>query len=237
MSSNRLNRESVRWLLLEGTAIVVSILLAFAIDAWWQDRQDVSKRQQLIAALRSDFEVTYERLVESIERNDGLVDRGLGFWKILDDQADYSLEELGHMVSSISLGVHFKESLTAYRSAVATGDIHLISNLDAVNAIARFLDALEQYENTNEMAGRVFYLGSVWHLRREIGSSTILSYDPDENLGRLQLSEAELRELYSSKLLFAVVENVTLINMNKQRALENMKLASRDILNALDKEK
>ncbi len=30
-----------RRLLIEGTAIVLSILLAFAIDAWWQDREQL----------------------------------------------------------------------------------------------------------------------------------------------------------------------------------------------------
>jgi len=34
--------EKIPWkrLVLEATAIVASILLAFAIDAWWDERQD-----------------------------------------------------------------------------------------------------------------------------------------------------------------------------------------------------
>lgn len=44
MASIRLNRESIRWLILEGIAIVANILLAFSIDAWWQDRQIRSER-------------------------------------------------------------------------------------------------------------------------------------------------------------------------------------------------
>ena len=42
--STDVRRINWRLLFAEGLAIVVSILLAFAIDAWWEDRSD---RQQL----------------------------------------------------------------------------------------------------------------------------------------------------------------------------------------------
>jgi hypothetical protein len=34
------SHESVRWRIFEALAIVASILLAFAIDAWWEERQE-----------------------------------------------------------------------------------------------------------------------------------------------------------------------------------------------------
>ncbi len=39
----------------EGTAIVVSILLAFAIDAWWEERALRIEEQQVLQGLRSEF--------------------------------------------------------------------------------------------------------------------------------------------------------------------------------------
>jgi hypothetical protein len=42
-------------LVVEATAIVVSILLAFAIDAWWQDRIDVGVEVQYLEAIREDL--------------------------------------------------------------------------------------------------------------------------------------------------------------------------------------
>lgn len=44
-----------RKLIWEGIAIVVSILLAFAIDAWWDYRQLRAEEQQVLVALRQDF--------------------------------------------------------------------------------------------------------------------------------------------------------------------------------------
>jgi hypothetical protein len=42
-------------LVVETTAIVLSILLAFAIDAWWEDRGNRESEQLLLKRLRADF--------------------------------------------------------------------------------------------------------------------------------------------------------------------------------------
>jgi len=49
--------QSLPWkrLFAEATAIVLSILLAFAIDAWWDDRGDRRAEQLLLQRLRADF--------------------------------------------------------------------------------------------------------------------------------------------------------------------------------------
>ena len=49
--------KSVQWkrLTAEGAAIVLSILLAFAIDAWWEDRGARKSEQWLLQRLKADF--------------------------------------------------------------------------------------------------------------------------------------------------------------------------------------
>ena len=62
MSSNR----TIPWprILAEGGAIVVSILLAFAIDAWWQERSDRAREQTAIRRLIVEYEANLQRLDE-----------------------------------------------------------------------------------------------------------------------------------------------------------------------------
>lgn len=50
------NRE-IPWMRagLEGVVIVVSILLAFGIDAWWDERQERAEEREALAQLESDF--------------------------------------------------------------------------------------------------------------------------------------------------------------------------------------
>ena len=47
-------RELPRWLI-ELAVIVVSILLAFGIDAWWEERQDRREEAEILAGLEREF--------------------------------------------------------------------------------------------------------------------------------------------------------------------------------------
>ena len=50
--------------LAEAVVIVLSILLAFGIDAWWQDRVERSEEARLLEALLAEFEINQQRLAE-----------------------------------------------------------------------------------------------------------------------------------------------------------------------------
>ena len=49
----------------EGAAIVAGILLAFAIDAWWDDQVEIKEEQRLLAALANEFESNMNVLREA----------------------------------------------------------------------------------------------------------------------------------------------------------------------------
>jgi hypothetical protein len=57
-------RISWRRLAVEGLAVVASILIAFAIDAWWDGRQEARTRSAELANLRSDFGQARAELAE-----------------------------------------------------------------------------------------------------------------------------------------------------------------------------
>lgn len=56
--------KNIPWprILAEGAAIVVGILLAFSIEAWWQQRNEAAQEQELLQALLEDFSATKERV-------------------------------------------------------------------------------------------------------------------------------------------------------------------------------
>lgn len=51
-------------LALEAAAIIVSILLAFAIDAWWQERVERQEEEEILVALLADFRQAKENIAE-----------------------------------------------------------------------------------------------------------------------------------------------------------------------------
>jgi len=70
------NERSTKGLIAEGIAIVLSILLAFAIDAWWDERQERSEEKEVLKSIYVEFKtnrddaaaviLTHERAIRSI---------------------------------------------------------------------------------------------------------------------------------------------------------------------------
>ncbi|MDX1482832.1 MAG: hypothetical protein R3315_14195, partial [Woeseiaceae bacterium] len=60
----RVAQQTIPWkrIVVEATAIVASILIAFAIDAWWQDRTDRKVELNYLQALQDDLQVSLELL-------------------------------------------------------------------------------------------------------------------------------------------------------------------------------
>jgi hypothetical protein len=57
-------------ILAEGGAIVISILLAFWIDAWWQRQTELREAEALNAGLYADFQMSQEHLQEWLSGNE-----------------------------------------------------------------------------------------------------------------------------------------------------------------------
>ncbi|MFT5452858.1 MAG: hypothetical protein ACI9N9_002356, partial [Enterobacterales bacterium] len=54
-------------ILAEGAAIIVSILLAFSIDAWWEGREEDKRGQLYLLGLREDIIQIEDELGEHID--------------------------------------------------------------------------------------------------------------------------------------------------------------------------
>lgn len=65
MSSSRLPR-----LITEAAVIVVSILLAFALDAWWDERQEQARVEEVLDAVADEFEAEIAVLDSIIAGNE-----------------------------------------------------------------------------------------------------------------------------------------------------------------------
>ena len=67
-------KPQIPWLrvFVEGVVIVGSILLAFGIDAWWEDRGDrVAEREaleQLVITFAPSFRAEIDRIVAEVEQ-------------------------------------------------------------------------------------------------------------------------------------------------------------------------
>jgi len=112
----------------EGAAIVVSILLAFSIEAWWDDYQDRVEEQEIFLGLKSEFEQNLPLIEIELSYRRAVVDSIL---KIFDASAGrISLEqgELDELIGDVTWWFNIKYSRGAIDGLLQSGGLSIIEN-------------------------------------------------------------------------------------------------------------
>lgn len=239
-------RRDISWLrvLAEVVVIVGSILLAFAIDAWWDGRQEDQRRRELIEALDLDFELTRTRLTEGIALADSLVTRCRGFLDLAEHSEGVSLDSMRFLALGAFFPIDFEPALAAYEGAVTTGDLGLLQSRALSEAFTEFRQARDFYEVHDRISANLFFSGAIWELRRELGSLGVLLFDPTAcppdtytpvcpYPRQFQLADAEFRELSARPNVYAALETVMIVNRQMLRGLRRMDEAAGQVLEEL----
>ncbi|MDJ0910169.1 MAG: hypothetical protein QNI99_13310 [Woeseiaceae bacterium] len=125
--------KTIPWpgLFAEGTAIVVSILLAFAIDAWWQERREQADYRAQVETLLGEFRESRARLQEQLEV--GLTDSLDGTSRLLEmmgpeAEVDSPIEVNTAIGQSLAIGVFSPELGSLESVLLARGEIDFIDD-------------------------------------------------------------------------------------------------------------
>jgi hypothetical protein len=142
-----MSKAPKRWqrLLLEGGAVVASILLAFAIDAWWADLGEARREREILVDLRAEFEANRTGLDAQAGHHHENADAALRLYAIatgiereaerpmLDSLLDATLLAAGSL--NLAQGV--------YSSIVSSGDVGLIEDDSLRYALGSWPGVLE----------------------------------------------------------------------------------------------
>ncbi len=125
-------RLSWRRLLAESAAIVVSILLAFGIDAWWQQRKEDAQERVLLIGLLDDFRASRPELVFRLELARRIAD---GVELFLTATEDFQSHQPVPMPESAILSVlgtpTYEPATSTLDAALASGDLERVGS-DAI---------------------------------------------------------------------------------------------------------
>ncbi len=148
-----------RQLLAEGILIVVSILLAFAIDASWNERLRRQDQQRTLRALEQDFEAASELLSKvSLAHKNG-VGAGEALLIFTGPQAtSIDSDRLADLLPPLFRIPYFSPSLGALEALLSSGDLRLIASAELRAALASFPVALAGLNRTQDY-GAQFVLG------------------------------------------------------------------------------
>ena len=129
--SSQADPSGVSWrkLGIESVAVLVSILLAFAIDAWWDGYQESRRESQLLDGLAADFEASRAQLVDRLELAKRMtVGNGL-LLDLLSAQAPGTTVMVpDSLIMSALTAPTYEPSTNALDAALASGEIDLVRN-------------------------------------------------------------------------------------------------------------
>jgi hypothetical protein len=235
--------QTIPWMRIsvEAVAIVASILLAFAIDANWEDRQARAKRQDLILGLTSDFESLVVRADEALAIADDIGARNLELLGLLASGGSTDLENLKRLLSTfLASPGRLQTSLPILDTAVGVEGLGSIDDSAFLRAIRDFQDQRENYDRITRLSAEIFYrdlgpyyrqrFGSIAVLRSEYGSSGGFLYPTPPEFA---LTANQIIEEFRKPELFGRLEHRYNTNRNVGFLISNVRETADSVLQAL----
>ena len=145
--------RKINWprILAEGTVIVVSILLAFGIEAWWEETNQEEQRQSHISALIRDFQQMSERATASHVNATRAVDSGFTLLAGLSARRNWENESAMQTMMNIQYYEVFSPSIGGYESLVSTGAIELFEDNSLKRELVEFFGSFEDMRVSEQL--------------------------------------------------------------------------------------
>lgn len=206
--------RNIPWprIIAEGTIIVASILLAFWIDAWWQEQVERKESRALVQGLRSDFTASQLHLQEWLAGNKRVLRAAHEFLAAVRETPVNEVAEIRHewLVAAVATPT-FDPTDTSLRTAVATGRIELITDRELRDTLAVWRQQLEDTREDELLIRGIVVNKLVPMLSEQIRLGRAYEFDPMINwfTGREPVSLDGMSELrVTSEIEGALAEKV-----------------------------
>jgi len=145
MTPTEAKLEDFPWIrvVAEGAAIVLSILLAFAIDAWWDSRQAAQAESAVIGSLVEEIDVAMAYLDEALDEHTQVME-GAEAWARVSN--DIPLDSVARLVRLISAHRTPNLALSSVDALLSSGRLELIRDDELRSWIAAWPGVEEDYD-------------------------------------------------------------------------------------------
>lgn len=236
--------RTARGLLVEGLVIVASILLAFAIDAGWDELREREQEQRLLAQLTDELNLFIDNLGPSAkgvsDRVGGDIDRLLEFIhgssdSMTDSTSEPTLEEWMDALSWLHRAYEFSAATPVIDLLTADGGLQKISDpaiREELSNVSSFLGVVERFE---EIQGDFIAGEMIPWLNRNVDRYAVFQRSGmgtnDTSPSRFELDLDALNTREFSNLLVERQRLLSVVARFRAQALERM-TELREILDA-----
>lgn len=143
----------------EVVVIVGSILLAFWIDAWWDEQADRRQEKALLAALLQDFRIArdvFDKTVSGHDRVFSSMEKIL-YWAEQGLVPEEDIEGSDFTLGSVFWRGKFQPPMGAVDTLLASGRLDLLSNPELVAELTRWKSVVDDLNSREIAAVNHFY--------------------------------------------------------------------------------
>jgi hypothetical protein len=221
--------------------VVIGILIALSINNWNKIRLQDIKNDSILTSLLNDFKTNDSLLSERLTYTKGLVFRLERFLEISNKpELKTERDSIKYYAAAGFRGNGFLPVLDTYNQAVNTGDLGLITNKKLIKKFNEFKEKLN-FNNTHmKISGEVFYQGSIFEIRKEIGNIDNLQppvlFAKRKTFDAHLLSDDDLRAYISKPQVFATFDSHFTIQNNFKEVTEEMIVITKKLIRLLETE-
>jgi hypothetical protein len=177
----------------EAVAIVVSILLAFAIDAWWDERQERQDEIEILERLLLELSVNIERIENFIVRGNRKIEYASELFDQIEKaqaQGDETIDVPTMMLMHLADAETYEADIPVLQGIIRSARLEVIENESILAAIAQWESRLRGYtevahrarQNTdNRFIPSLHERGDTGHVFMRIDGPDSLKPDSDPN--------------------------------------------------------
>ena len=209
---------------LESILIVSSILVALAVDSWWEYRNEREYEQDMLSALLSEF-----------ERNKAEMERALDSFVYCDSAAKQLLSFSGQSLTEKDLSVidekiswlgyyTFDPSSGALDSLMGAGQLDLILNIELRNRLAGWTGLVRDYKEDEQELDYFIYRELEKYLRPIVPLPNVADASPGQYPSQWQ-------EMYNDIQFLNLVGNISYWT---ESTIEEASLVGREIAQIIE---
>ena len=148
-----MNNERIPWkrLFAEAVAIVLSILLAFGIDAWWDERNERIEEQEILLALQIEFEANRIEAASVIRAHENALQYAADLMSLSDEEIlALPADEAARHVRYFAHPRTFDAVRGTVDSLTASGKLGVLQKRTLRDALTSFINIIEDAKEDRE---------------------------------------------------------------------------------------
>ena len=237
MEKNK-TRKYLKYAIGEIVLVVIGILIALSLNNWNELRKNDIIKNQLIEDLILELQSSKKIIQVAIIKADTLVTKGKLFLKhIAPKEITIEMDSLKKLGRFVTDGIPYDLNLPIYEDSKSSGKLSMINNKNVLLYYAEIISANIGGSSLRKTSNHMWFNGSGWELRKEIGTSDVFRLPNDLLPQKFRLSEKEFYDILSRPSTYATLGNALQIKTIRVSYMNRISKGMTEVIELLENEK